>query len=257
MNRCEAEAMAREPGWREALLELWLSLRQERAGTPELIGWAVEALAAGVDGPALRRLAGLYAHQPLSDAAPWLDKTLQELGQRMPEGDGLLDANCELLARRILSGEQEPIAGLARLSRLIYARRTHDPLLQPLCDLQAAAELQADELGSYTWLYPEFETRPLRELILEECRLLQALHPRYASPEAAAALMATSWCLACGARGVPVLRPAPERFFARIWRLLSENPRPRHSHCQACGSRELLPLTSLAGRLKLLPEAPL
>src|SRR5688572_15698038 len=110
--------------WRDALTELLARLSLERAGTPELIDWAVGALEQGADGPALRRLAGLYRDQPMSDARPWLEACLREGGIVPATKDALLSDYAALLAQRILAGTLAAPAGLGQISALNYAR--HD-----------------------------------------------------------------------------------------------------------------------------------
>ncbi|HEY9839659.1 MAG TPA: hypothetical protein V6D23_04320 [Candidatus Obscuribacterales bacterium] len=239
--------------WRESLTELAAQLASEQAGTQELITWAVQTLGQGADTPALRRLAGLYDRDPMSEARPWFESALNELKIVLPERDLLFSDFVAVLAQRVLAGSLAPIEGLGRISALSYARRAWDPLLTPLCDLQAAAELQADGLGSYAWLYPEFDQMPLPELIAAECQLFLDLRAAHPPPD----LLRTSWCLSCRRRSLPHSRKIPESWLQRLWRNLTANPPVFESLCPHCGSHDLLPLSSLAGRRRYLAEQSL
>ncbi|PKL80181.1 MAG: hypothetical protein CVV27_00780 [Candidatus Melainabacteria bacterium HGW-Melainabacteria-1] len=246
-GQAQIQALTYSEAWPDHLIELAARLELNRVQTPDLIQWAVLALEQGLDAPALRRLAGCYAPEPLSDTLSWYQRSLQELDLCLPTADALLDAYTALLARRIVTGD-DPVTGLKQITDLNYMRRDWDPLLIPLCDLQAAAELQRDALGNYTWLYSDFDRADLQSLILEECRLylaLQALNPP-------ADLIRSSWCLSCGQRSLPLTRPIKQAWSRRLWRRLNGNPRPLESVCPSCQSLELLPLSSQAGRRRYL-----
>lgn len=240
-------AIASSNSWKHSLTALAAGLVLERAGTPELIAWAVAALEQGEDTPSLRRLAGCYAQDSFFDTLPWFRQSLREMGIELPEPDRLLSDYASLLAGRIQAGEQEALAGLREMIGLNYSRQQSDPLLGPLSDLLAAAELQADELGSYAWLYPEFATLPLAELIREECRLYLALRD-----QAVDELLTSSWCLSCGQREKALVQPRLQGWAQELWRRVCGNQAELRASCPHCGSEELLPLTRLAGRQKYL-----
>lgn len=240
-------AIASSNSWKHSLTELAAGLALARTGTPELIAWAAAALAQGEDTPSLRRLAGCYAQDAFFDTLPWFRRCLTEMRIHLPDSDRLLSDYASLLARRIQSGEQEALAGLREMISLNYSRQQSDPLLGPLSDLLAAAELQADELGSYAWLYPEFASMPLTELIREECRLYLALRD-----ETVDELLTSSWCLSCGQREKALVQPRLQGWAQTLWRRVCGNQAELRTSCPHCGSEELLPLTRLAGRQKYL-----
>lgn len=234
----------------EGLIELAAREAVSEALIGEYIAWGVMALELGADSRALRRLAGLYAHDSVDEARQWLAVTVVELGLQKPAGDRAIGDFTALTARRILQGEIEPGLGLCRLSQLNYAREVRDALLQTICDLQAAAELRDDQLANYTWLYPDFDDLPLGELIRQECELYLKLRDT-APPD----LLETSWCLACGQRDKPMSRPRAQDWLKTLWRILTQNPVLTEQVCRHCGHAELMPLSRPEARERFLREA--
>lgn len=234
----------------EGLIELTAREALSEALVGEYIAWGVLALELGIDSPAIRRLAGLYAHDSSEQARHGLDRSLAELGLNKPEGDRAIGDYIALTARRILRGELEPVLGLSRLSQLNYARVVREALLQTMCDLQAAAELRDDQLANYTWLYPDFDARPLDELIRQECELYLKLRDT-APPD----LLETSWCLACGQRDKPLSQARTQNWLKTLWRMVSQHPVLKEPVCRHCGHAELMPLSHPEARQRFLREA--
>ncbi|HEY6969785.1 MAG TPA: hypothetical protein VJA94_11315 [Candidatus Angelobacter sp.] len=87
--------------------------------------FAADALEAGFDGPALRRLAGLI--RPTSvDIYPWIDAALKEIGQVEPLSTeaALIEVGRDV-ARRIVNGSLAPSDGCRILAG--YAMRAGYP----------------------------------------------------------------------------------------------------------------------------------
>lgn len=84
---------------------------------------AADALEAGFDGPALRRLAGLI-RPTLVDIQPWIGNALEEMGQVEPlsQEEGLI-AIAEPVARHILDGSLDPLEGCSILACYAMAAR--------------------------------------------------------------------------------------------------------------------------------------
>lgn len=91
----------------------WYALKLFPEEVPQA---AADALEAGFDGPALRRLAGLIC-PTLVDIQPWIEKALGEIGQVEPlsQEEGLLKI-AEPVARHILDGSLDPLEGCRRLA---------------------------------------------------------------------------------------------------------------------------------------------
>lgn len=234
-----------------ALFGLALRLKREQASTAELINWAIELLMQGQDTPALRRLAGCYTSEPLSESLPWFNQSLAELRIQLPADDQLISEYAAHLAREILQQSIPALQGLDQLASLNYQRQRWDPLLQPLCDLQAATELLADGLDSYAWIYEDFQADALEGLIQSECQFFLLLRQQ---PEAALILQ-SSYCLDCGQRALPLQAQMPERWLQKCWRLLTGRPAQSAARCAVCNSPNLLPLSRLAGRRRYLKES--
>ena len=87
--------------------------------------FAADALEAGFDGPALRRLAGLI--RPTSvDIYPWIDTALKEIGEVEPlaREAALIEVGREV-ARRMVNGSLAPSEGCRILA--VYAMRANYP----------------------------------------------------------------------------------------------------------------------------------
>ena len=87
---------------------------------PEL---AADALEAGFDGPALRRLAGLI--RPTSvDIFPWIDTALKEIGQveTLSREAALIEVG-RSVAKQIVDGDLAPSEGCSRLAALAMLAR--------------------------------------------------------------------------------------------------------------------------------------
>lgn len=96
----------------------WYARRLFPEGVPQA---AADALEAGFDGPALRRLAGLI-RPTLVDIQPWIENALEEIGQVEPlsQEEGLI-AIAEPVARHIVDGSLDPLEGCRRLAAYAMA----------------------------------------------------------------------------------------------------------------------------------------
>lgn len=84
----------------------------------DLRTWAVYALEIGYDSPSLRILAGLFSPTWLSEAKPYFDRAIAELGITIPDDEGLLREYLKVVAQKIVEEEISPGIGTG----LIYSR---------------------------------------------------------------------------------------------------------------------------------------
>jgi hypothetical protein len=107
-------------------------------GAHDMVQTAADALAAGVDSPALRELAGLSADESYWTLRPLIEATLDELAIDYPErgGDAIQIAAARVMSARLLAG------GLSARHFATWAHRTigHEGAsrLQPIVELDDA-----------------------------------------------------------------------------------------------------------------------
>jgi hypothetical protein len=227
------------------LLEISALRSLGRITGPDLIAWAVKALTEGYDSPALRRLAGCYADEALADIAPWLERALSELNIMLPTlAPDFRSYSC-LLAQAVLDGELLPKLGLKRLAELLYDLPETDRLLYFFLELQDAAEIIDSETEEALCIYPELAQESLENCILAECQLFLAFSQIKDLPTE---LFLEAICLNCAQQDKPLYRPVPEPWTTKMHRLFAKDYRHQEAHCRHCQSKELLSLSSVAGR---------
>jgi hypothetical protein len=111
-------------------------LVRDAAGTAtgdDFVTWALQALVAGDDSPALRQLAGLTAPSR-SEARSLFDRAAGELGLTLPATeDALRRAYLKVLAADISSGARRPSDALDLIHREVIAPLKHPADLMAWC----------------------------------------------------------------------------------------------------------------------------
>jgi len=138
------------------------------------VGWASDALAEGLDTPALVILAGLQKDSPRYDTVPWLDKVMAELDLQLPPADDLLRAYVSVVSRAFLAGRISADQALTRIHEHAVGPLGHPADLAPWC---AVWEGLGPEPGDYRPLGP-----PEIELQARRLAAQWAARPRLAWP---------------------------------------------------------------------------
>lgn len=157
MGPAEARSALQVASWR-----LRIRLRPEQ----DLIGLAVDALVAGLDGPALAELAGADARDS-QDVRDLFEDVVREQGLEWPDEQSALWHLVRYTARQIVDGVLDPGAGAAWMWREASYRA------EPEGDLRIFVGL-ASELEDH----PDHRELFAREIVRESAELLARTEPR-------------------------------------------------------------------------------
>src|SRR5688572_29891967 len=117
----------------DSLIHLLVQRLDSTVAAAAMVDWATAALCAGLDSPALVILAGLPRASILSDAEPWFEKTLDQLGIKLPSADDIRRAYVGVVSRAILAGTSETADALELIHRHVVSPLGHPSDLQPWC----------------------------------------------------------------------------------------------------------------------------
>jgi hypothetical protein len=117
----------------DSLVDLLVRRLDTSVSAAVMVDWAVAALSAGLDTPALVILAGLPPASILSDAEPWFEKTLVELGIKLPPAEDLRRAYVSALSRSVLAGTLKPVKALDLIHHHAISPLGHPSDLKPWC----------------------------------------------------------------------------------------------------------------------------
>lgn len=101
-------------------------LGQQTGG--DVVAWAADALAEGIDTPSLRILAGLESPPNEFEVDRYLKAAADELGVRIPDRAGLVRLLAATLAGEIAAGRRSPEDGAKELYQLFRQAELHDEL---------------------------------------------------------------------------------------------------------------------------------
>jgi len=130
---------------RDRFLGALVTAESDAAAAAALVDWAVEALGAGYDSPALRILAGLLP--PETDAhtvLPYARRAARELGMDIPEGEGLRRAYIPVACRALLRGELDAETTTHRIHSWVVSPLGHPSDLMSWCYLWEGNSAQCD-----------------------------------------------------------------------------------------------------------------
>jgi hypothetical protein len=103
------------------LTEILADREMGRSAGEEVVAWAEGALAAGLDSPSLRILAGLTIPQNEFEVDRYLNAVATEVGLALPKGTDLLSVRALHIAEDILSGTVTARFGAQRLYEIARA----------------------------------------------------------------------------------------------------------------------------------------
>jgi hypothetical protein len=152
---------------RDQFLGGLLAAESEAALAAALVDWAVEALGAGYDSPALRILAGLLP--PEMDAhtvVPYARRAAWELGMSIPEGEALRRAYIPVACRALLRGELDAETATGRIHAWVVSPLGHPADLMGWCCLWEGNSARCD-----------FVDGPNTEHVIAEARRWAAAEP--------------------------------------------------------------------------------
>lgn len=131
--------------WPPQTLDLLVRIESETVTGNNYVDWALEALAAGFDFPAMRRLAGLTSqpHLSLSDTEPEFRAAAREIGLPELPREDLLLAFLDESARRIVEGATNLDEILHHIHDMVIDPLDHPEDLMPWC--YARGRLQTDD----------------------------------------------------------------------------------------------------------------
>lgn len=114
----------------------------------DLTAWAVYALETGYDSPSLRILAGLASPTWLSEAKPYFDRAIAELGIAIPDDEGLLRGYLKVVAQKIVEEEIPPGIGADLIHSRVLTPLGHPEDLRGWCFLWEGLDPQTYEILS-------------------------------------------------------------------------------------------------------------
>lgn len=213
----------------------------------DLIDWAVQGLTEGYDSPALRRLAGAYAREPLSEIEPWFDKALAEMEYLLsPEPlDPFFRPYSRLVAKWILNSKLPEEQGLKRLSELLYQTPQCDRLLYFFSELQDALDFWPHEPKEAFALCPELKELSPETCIRRECELFLAFSQRENLPEE---LFLWAYCQHCGHWARPAYTRVNQKLMDKIRKPFFSSESVYQAECAHCGTPHPLSMNTQAGR---------